>query len=40
MATFREADVRAGRVVTDKVRLQVVVTQLRDETEINQEKQP
>ena len=28
MATFREADVRAGKSVTDKVRLQRVVTQL------------
>lgn len=33
MATFREADVRAGRVVTDKVRLQVVVTQLVEDLE-------
>jgi hypothetical protein len=29
MAVFCEDDVRAGRLVTDKVRLRVVVTQLR-----------
>jgi hypothetical protein len=29
MATFREADVRAGKPVTDKARLQVVISQLR-----------
>ena len=30
MATFREADVRAGKPVTDEVRLHQVVTQLQD----------
>ncbi|MCO6456557.1 MAG: exo-alpha-sialidase [Pirellulaceae bacterium] len=30
MAVFREEDVRAGRAVTDKARLRVVVTQLRE----------
>jgi hypothetical protein len=30
MATFREEDVRAGKPVTDKVRLHQVVTQLQD----------
>jgi hypothetical protein len=31
MATFREEDARAGRPVTGKARLRVVITQLRDE---------
>ncbi|MDA1166118.1 MAG: hypothetical protein O3B13_23730, partial [Planctomycetota bacterium] len=30
MATFREEDVRAGKPVTDEVRLHQVVTQLQD----------
>jgi hypothetical protein len=30
MATFREADVRAGRTVTEKVRMRVVISQLRE----------
>jgi hypothetical protein len=33
MATFHENDVRAGRPVTDKVRLRVVITQLRETTD-------
>lgn len=40
MATIHEGDVRAGRAVTDKVRLRVVITQLRDTNKITQEPQP
>jgi hypothetical protein len=35
MATFREADVRAGKPVTDKVRLHQVVTQLQKANELS-----
>jgi hypothetical protein len=35
MATFREADVRAGKPVTDTVRLHQVVTQLQKANELS-----
>lgn len=36
MARFREADVRAGKPVTDEVRLQQVVTQLQDASDTSE----
>jgi hypothetical protein len=36
MATFREADIRAARAVTDQVRLRVVITQLRKTKEVSE----
>ncbi len=36
MARFREADIRAGRPVTDAVRLKTVITRLRDPAEIRE----
>ncbi len=40
MATFHQEDVRAGRAVTDKVRLRVVVTRLRDVSAAPPEAKP